>query len=191
MPVRAGLETEGLRCALYCVDFLITFGCYGSHLRGDEAGSFDHIRGGERRFLASSPELEAYGRRIMRQAPYLLATPDSRCVVREAIPEVCRFRSWQLYALHVRANHVHGIVRSDAQPSRVMNEWKAYATRRLRSVGVVARDRLVWAHGGNVAMLGSDAALHAAIRYVLEKQGEPWRCIPRKRSVRSENSAPP
>ncbi len=108
----------------------------------------------------------------MRQPPYLLATHESRCVVRAAIVEVSGFRSWHLYALHVRTNHVHGIVRSDARPNRVLNEWKAYATRRLRSTGIVGRDRLVWGHGGNVVVLTSDIALLSAIRYVLEKQGE-------------------
>ena len=155
------------------MDFLITFSCYGSHLRGDARGSVDHIRAGEHRFLPPSQALEAYGRRIMRQSPYLLATAEARTIVRDAIVEVCRFRLWHLHGLHVRTNHAHGIVRSDGSPSQIVNAWKAYSTRRLRACGMELRNRLIWAHGANVTRLNSREALLAALHYVIEKQGEP------------------
>ena len=82
------------------------------------------------------------GRQKMRQAKYLLSSPESRILVRDAIVDVCRFRCWILYALHVRTNHVHGIVDAEASPSRIFNDWKAYSTRSLRDAGVSAPDRL-------------------------------------------------
>ena len=123
------------------MDYLVTFGTYGSHLPGDARGSFDHVRLGERRFFPPKPGLEAYSRRRMKQPAYLLATPESRRIVLGAIREVCRFRSWSLYALHVRTNHVHGVVRADSSPSLELNGWKAYATRSLHSAGALLAGR--------------------------------------------------
>jgi len=153
--------------------FLVTFVCYGSHLPGDPRGSSDHVRRGHRRFFPPKPGLENYCRRAMNEPAYLLESPESREAVRTAIVDVCGFRRWFLYALHVRTNHVHGVVRADANPSRVLNDWKAYATRSLRLSGSVAPGRRIWAGSGNIAVIKSSAVLASAIRYVLEKQGEP------------------
>ena len=97
----------------------------------------------------------------------------SRALVRDAIVGVCTFRSWYLYALHVRTNHIHGIVETEALPSRVLNDWKAYATRSLRAAGVIPPDRLVWTHGGSTHTISSRPALERAIHYILQGQGEP------------------
>src|SRR5581483_9968184 len=122
-----------------------TFTCYGSHLPGDCRGSFDHVRRGNRRFLPPNAALEDYHRDHLRQAPYCLSTASIREIVRDAIVEVCRYRSWFLYALHVRTTHVHAIADADCAPSRIFNAWKAYATRRLRASGEEPPDRIYWA----------------------------------------------
>ncbi len=101
------------------MQYLLTFTCYLSHL-------------------------PAYGRRTLKQDKYLLASSESRALVRDAIVDVCKFRGWWLYALHVRTNHVHGIVDAEATPSRIFNDWKAYATRALNSPG-----RIHWSRGGS------------------------------------------
>jgi len=151
--------------------FLMTFTSYGAHLPGDERGSFDHVRAGQRRFVRPNPGLEVYRRKQMRQPPFELRDATSRRVVRDAIVKVCDFRSVPLYALHVRTNHVHGVVEAE-DARRVLHDWKAYATRSLRDAGLVAPDRVVWTHGGNASPLRSSASVRAAIRYVLEGQGE-------------------
>ena len=116
--------------------------------------------------------LERDRRGRMRRSPYLLSTPQARSLVRDAVVGVCQFRAWFLYALHVRINHVHGIVESDA-PRRVLNDWKAYATRALRGAGLTGADQPVWTHAGSTRRIASADGLKRAIRYVLEEQGEP------------------
>jgi REP element-mobilizing transposase RayT len=150
---------------------LVTFSCYGSHLPGDDWGSFDHLRRGERRFILPTAALEDDCRRRMRQPPYVLATSAARGAVRDAIASVCQDRAWFLYALHVRANHVHGVVESDS-PRRVLNDWKAYATRSLRKAGFAGADQTVWTHGGSTRMIASAQGLRLAIRYVPERLGD-------------------
>jgi hypothetical protein len=153
--------------------FLVTMSCYGARLPGDARGSFDHIRQGERRPLAPNPARVEYHQREMRQDAFLLSSPIAREVVGASIVEVCRLRNWSLGALHVRTTHVHAVVGTAAAPVRILIDWKAYATRALRSSGFVAEDRVVWARGGNIHRLDSPEAVRDAIRYVLDRQGEP------------------
>jgi len=80
---------------------------------------------------------------------------------------VCRFRGWFLYALHVRTNHVHGIVDADVAPSRIFNDWKAYATRALNNPS-----RIHWSRGGGTRRIQTPDGLVRAMSYVLNGQGE-------------------
>jgi REP element-mobilizing transposase RayT len=109
----------------------------------------------------------------MKQVPYLLATPVAREVVRHAIMKVCAFRSWWLYGLHVRTNHVHGVVGADVPPSRILNDWKAYATRALRRGGGTPLGGMAWTRGGSTHRIWTPEHLTAALRYVLKNQGDP------------------
>ena len=109
----------------------------------------------------------------MKQPEYLLATAECRKAVRDSIVAVSAFRSWMLLALHVRITHVHGVIETEDSASQVLQAWKGYATRSLRAVGLVEANRIVWAHSGNVLVITAPERLRAAIRYVLDEQGEP------------------
>ena len=152
--------------------FLLTLTCYGSDLPGDGRGSFDHARQGNPHALMPGPRFESYSRWRMRQPPFLLSDERSRTLVQDAVVEVCKFRSWFLYALQVRANHIHGVVETESSAARVLNDWKSYATWALRAGGVVRADRIVWTHGGSAQRVPSREALGSAVRYVLEGQRE-------------------
>src|SRR3954453_10852135 len=47
-----------------------------------------------------------------------------------------RQRGWNLLAAHVRSNHVHTVVEAEAEPERVMNDFKAYASRRINRMSL-------------------------------------------------------
>jgi REP element-mobilizing transposase RayT len=155
------------------VTYLITFTCYGSHLHGDEAGSVDR-----RHNLVGSPAVEPNPKRIlaergvMRQLPYAM---DQRCreAVLASIVDRCSKRGWNLFAVHVRTNHVHVVVEGEAAPERIMNDLKAYASRCLNEAGMESPDRKRWARHGSTRWLRDRESVGAAIRYVVEKQGDP------------------
>ncbi|MBP9891199.1 MAG: transposase [Planctomycetes bacterium] len=95
-----------------------------------------------------------------------------RGAIDDAIREVCTHRGWTLHALNVRTNHVHVVVSApDVAPERVMNDFKAYATRRLRQRKLVSRQQKVWAHHGSTPRIWKPEGLARAIRYVNEAQG--------------------
>ena len=153
--------------------YFITFACYGAHLHGDELGSVDrrhNLFGG--RLLETDPQRAAAERRSMNQPPYEM-DGDSRAVVLRALEEVCRHRAWSLLAAHVRSNHVHVIVETDVSPEKVMNDFKAYASRALNQLGRDEPGRRRWARHGSTRWLWKDEDVRAAICYVVEEQGEP------------------
>ena len=82
-------------------------------------------------------------------------------------------RQWRLLAAHVRTNHVHLVLEADARPERIMNELKSYASRRLNGLGLVEVHRTRWARHGSTRWLWKPQSVSAAIRYVVDEQGEP------------------
>ena len=76
-----------------------------------------------------------------------------RDAVLQAIQEVCCDRGWNLLAAHVRSNHVHTVVEAEAEPERVMNDFKAYASRRPTRMSLDDPNRKRWARHGSTRWL--------------------------------------
>jgi REP element-mobilizing transposase RayT len=152
--------------------FLITFVRYGRHLHGSESGSVDreHNVPGSPLLGEESARARAEWKR-MDQAPYNLDA-IRRAVVLEAIQEVCGHQAWDLLAAHVRSSHVHAVVAAEIRPERVMNAFKAYASRRLTRMGLDEPDRKRWARHGSTRWLWKPEQVSAAIQYLVAEQGE-------------------
>ncbi len=157
----------------FTVRYFITFACYGAHLHGDESGSIDPDH-----HLFGTPVLDgdvtrlSFARSRMNQPPYELDC-RSRTIVLKTLQEVCKHRGWTLLAAHVRSNHVHVVVEAEARPEKVMNDFKAYASRTLSRLDVKQQERRRWARHGSTRWLWKDADVREAVRYVVEEQGEP------------------
>jgi REP element-mobilizing transposase RayT len=111
-------------------------------------------------------------RRKLAEPPFDLDTPRRR-VVRATIEEVSRYREWRVLAAHVRTNHVHIIVCGEADPDKMLDDYKAYATRRLKEAGFDLPRRRRWTEGGSTRFLWKPEQVEATIRYVVSEQGEP------------------
>jgi len=153
--------------------YLITFVTYGSWLPGDVRGWVDD---GCNDMLepprTGSPSLEACGRGLMSQDMFLL-NPRMAPVVQRAMEEVCKHLGWTLHAVNVRTNHVHALVGANVLPERVMNDFKAYATRSLREAGLIGADRRVWARHGSTRWIDTDRSFELAKECVVKGQGAP------------------
>ena len=82
-------------------------------------------------------------------------------------------RRWNLLAAHVRTTHVHVIVEAEIPPERIMNEFKAYASRELNRLEPGNFSRKRWTRHGSTRWLWNDQDVLNAIRYVVDEQGEP------------------
>ena len=153
--------------------YFITFHTYGTWLHGHENGSVDpkHNRVNTPH-IAPSPSLAARDSGNLSGAPVTLDT-RARAVVRATIEAVCSRRGWALHALNVRTTHIHLVVSSAATPERVMNDLKAWCTRRLREAGLVAPDARAWSRHGSTRWLNTQLSLARAIEYTLHEQGAP------------------
>lgn len=151
-----------------CHGYFITFTTYGSWLHGDSRGSI--LKAETTQFLSANPALRTYEKSIQKHGTVVL-DGAAREIVKNALPETCRFRGWLLYAAHVRSTHIHLVVKADPKPERVLIDLKAYATRSLRKKGY-DRQRF-WTHHGSTRYLNTVNQLNKAIHYTAAEQGDP------------------
>ena len=153
--------------------YFITFSCYGTRLHGDEARTVDrHHNVPGNRALSANAQRASAEREQMAQEPYLL-DQNRRAAVLEALREVASHRGWSLLAAHVRTTHVHIVVQADVPPERAMNDFKAYASRRLDLLGHDPSGRRRWARHGSTRWLWKYQDVLDALQYVVAGQGEP------------------
>jgi REP element-mobilizing transposase RayT len=93
--------------------------------------------------------------------------------VLNALRDVCLHHGWNLWAAHVRTNHVHAVVEADVRPEKITHAFKSYASRSLNRLGIDGLERKRWARHGSTRWLWKDEDVQEAIRYVVSGQGEP------------------
>jgi REP element-mobilizing transposase RayT len=153
--------------------YLITFRCYGTWLHGDERGSVDRRYYNQYGAQKIKPDAETEQRKAgqLKAEPFVL---DARCrkVVEAAIKEVCQIRSYILFGLHVRTNHAHIVVGNAGKPERMLDSFKAYATRALRQAGLIDTDQKAWSRHGSTRYLWTEEHIATAVNYVVNGQGD-------------------
>ncbi len=171
-----------------CLAYFITFHTYGSWLHGTSRGSVDrdHNIPGTELLPADVIREQTEFMRLKRLPVHLDAR--QRPVIEEAIREVCRHRGWQLHAIAVRTNHVHAVVTAPPKPERVMNDFKAWTTRRLVEATLFAQGARVWSRHGSTPYLWTEEAVQRACAYVIEGQGA---VLPSEPLPSPGNLAPP
>ena len=107
----------------------------------------------------------------MDQPPYGMDGTRRQAVL-AALLERCSKHQWKLLAAHVRTNHVHIVVEAETRPERVMNDLKSYASRCLNRMGLDEPERKRWARHGSTRWLWKRENVSAAIRYVIDEQGD-------------------
>ncbi len=153
--------------------FHIVWTTYGTWLPGDQRG---WVHKGTRGVQPPDEEREAAARRRLAQQPVQLTDPQRR-IVEQTIRTHCRVRGWSPYAVNVRSNHVHVVLRTDREAWDVMKQLKSWCSRRLsdaeRLDDVVARraGRRRWfTEGGKCKTIENEQYLENAVQYVLHGQ---------------------
>lgn len=160
--------------------YLLTFSCYGARLHGDVAGSVDRAHN-----IPGTPYLPPDMSQVQREryrmqgVPYVM-DERRRSLVLSTLRSVCTYRRWALLAAHVRSNHVHVVVHAAAPSEPIMNDLKAYATRRLNAEGIDAPQCRRWARHGSMRYLWKPEEVEAAVQYVVHDQGEPMAVFEQK-----------
>ncbi len=152
--------------------YLITFTTYGTRLHGDDKGSVD-----DQHNIYTTPFVQADRRRerwsetAMTEPAYVMTSAE-REIVRDSLVALASDRGWRLFAAHVRSNHVHAVVSAEREPGRIMSDIKARASRDLSLAGFDSSEQRRWTRHGSTRHLFEEEHVMAAIRYVLDEQGE-------------------
>jgi REP element-mobilizing transposase RayT len=153
--------------------YFITFTTYGTWLHGRAPGAVDRQHNVPNTpLLPPNAAQEKARRERMRQTEYVLDKARREVVLRTVL-EVAQHRQWKVWAVHVRSNHVHVVVSAPVKPEKVMSDFKAWASRRLREAFGEDADRDRWTQHGSTRYLWDETTTAAKIAYVLDEQGEP------------------
>lgn len=182
--------------------WLITNTTYGTWLPGDPRGSVTSVRDRRENEGASPtrqehdlpeqpyeeylPGLQRSAERLMKGPPIYLSLQQAYLVLSQ-FQETARFRGWTLLAVAIMTNHYHLVVDvpDDANPDRVLADFKAYASRVLNKEFGKPESNTWWTSKGSARKLKDLFAKQNAIRYVVERQHSPlvvW-CAERGRLV--------
>jgi len=151
--------------------YLVTFHTYGTWLHGTDRGSVDQTHNQYGTPLLDSDEWREQEECLRLKHPPTLLSDAGRILVDQTIREVCEHRDWTLHALNVRTNHVHVVVSAGVEPEKILNDLKAYATRRLIEAALFPPNTKVWTRHGSTRYLWKPDSMAAACQYVREGQG--------------------
>jgi REP element-mobilizing transposase RayT len=153
--------------------YLITFRCYGTWLHDEERGSVDRFHNQyQTPFVAPNENRSQYNRKQLK-AEVVVLSAKQRESVESAIREVCDFRDWLLHAINIRTNHVHAVVSiGSVKPDRDLNDFKSYATRKMRQDDCWFSERSPWVDKGSKRYLWNERSIELAVDYVMNGQGE-------------------
>jgi REP element-mobilizing transposase RayT len=147
------------------VTYFITWTTYGTWLPGDNRGWRKWKAGGQ----SPQPLLENWCFERMKGSPVLLNETQ-----RQKVEDVCQrhaaIRGWDLHAVSARSNHVHLAVTADAAPTKVRDQFKANATRVLRTQPHPITNQKVWTRGGDAEIVDGEESLEQVVLYITESQ---------------------
>jgi REP element-mobilizing transposase RayT len=155
------------------IAYFITFTTYGTWLHGDERGSVDkgHNRVGTE-FIAPNMPLARSQYASLIDGQFQM-NKEQRKIVLDAILEVCKFRGWLGYAVHVRRNHIHAVIDGADEPERMMHDFKSYATRAIKKhIDQHAETRNFWTRHGSTKYIWTQEMLASVMNYVKYEQGQ-------------------
>jgi REP element-mobilizing transposase RayT len=170
--------------------WLLTNTCYGTWLPGDDRGFVGRVR--EHRLLdpvaarrvahplpgsdydKSIPGLERASTKL-RKAPLIrLTTPHAKTLLAQ-FRETAAHRGWSILAVAIMFNHFHLVVGvpGDPSPSKILGDFKSWATRALTERFGQPKSETWWTERGSKRKLGNEKAILGGIHYVLYKQPSP------------------
>ena len=157
----------------HALAYLITWTTYGTWLHGDSRG---WIKKGHAGVQPPDWRLEDLARERMAESAVTLTTAQ-RDIIEDTIRKHCEIRKWFLHAVNARTNHVHVVVKAGRHPDDVMEQFKAWCSRKLSDaaglnvkVAVKAGRRHWFTEGGDKELIHDDEHLRNAIQYVLDGQ---------------------
>jgi REP element-mobilizing transposase RayT len=169
--------------------WLLTNTCYGTWLPGAAAGFVGRVwehRSSDpdpkRRVVHDAPGtpydekmpgLAEASRSRMKAPPIHLVAQAERLLAQ--FLETAEHRGWSVRAVAIMYNHFHIVVgaKNDPSPSKILGDFKSWGTRALSKRFGEPLSKTWWTERGSKRKLATEAAIAAAIHYVLYDQSNP------------------
>jgi REP element-mobilizing transposase RayT len=161
--------------------WLLTWTTYGSWLPGDPRGFVsEQVDASGTKFIHNTPgtDYDAGNRRLRDAMLQRLKGSGVRLsvahaeVLRNQFLETATVREWRLLAISIMANHIHLVVgvRGDPDHSRILGDFKSYASRALNRIFGRPGATAWWTESGSKRKLPRDDSVLAAVRYVRDQE---------------------
>jgi REP element-mobilizing transposase RayT len=156
--------------------YFITFTTYGTRLHGDQRGTVDRENNQfDTPLCKTNHNLNWHMKKQSKQSQIIL-TDEQRQAVLTAIKNTCQHNNWQLFAAHVRSNHIHLIVKSGSPPEKIMSTLKSFSTKALNKQRGTKRNKTYWTRHGSTRYIWCSDFLYPAMQYVIDGQGAKNAC---------------
>jgi REP element-mobilizing transposase RayT len=159
--------------------WLLTSTTYGTWLPGDARGFVSTVTdvNGERvrhnqygePYDADMPRLEAAARQKMKGPAVYFSLEQAKTVIAQ-FRETAAHRGWLLFAVAVMSNHFHVVAGGGVNPEWMLRDLKSYASRALNRQWGKPASGTWWTTSGSKRRLPEEAAVAAAVRYVLRQE---------------------
>ena len=103
----------------------------------------------------------------MQHDPVVLNS-EQRDTVNDTILEVIEYRRWFVHALNTRTTHVHVVLTAALDPTVIMNQLKAWCSRRLNEK--YGYRKKWWTQHGSTKWVNDEAYFEEVIDYVMNRQ---------------------
>ena len=161
--------------------WLLTSTTYGTWLPGDRRGFVGPCRDASGRRVIHNLPGEPYDRDMpalqiaaecrLKCPPIHLSLPQAEALLVQ-FQQTAQYRHWLLVAAAIMNCHFHLVVGvgEDADPERVLGDFKAYGSRALNHRWGKPASSTWWTTSGSKRKLGDEAAIAGAVRYVQRQE---------------------
>ena len=152
--------------------YFITVRAHGTWLHGDKRLSHSRRNNqyGTPKIKRNS-HLEQQMRNELKYPP-MYFDAEKQELIKTAFENTCQYLQWRMYALQVRTNHAHIVLRVDQHVNDAMRILKTNATILLRKKSNIERDRKIWSRHGSTKYLWTDQSIYYACEYTVAEQGK-------------------
>lgn len=148
----------------------ITWTAYGSWLHGDSRG---WVLSGLPCIMPADELLKRRTNERLTEEPVEFSL-EQRRILEATILRHCEIRGWALHAQNARSNHVHVVVTANRDADEVLNQFKAWCSKRLSDAlglaygqrGLKAGRRKWFTEHGSTPAIFDEEYFENAVRYV-------------------------
>ncbi len=157
--------------------YFITFTTYGTWLHGDSKTSVNRVFNKfEQVRRPTNLALQKHMKSSQKHSTFIMDA-SLRQLVLNSIIDTSTEMEWFIYALHVRSNHIHLLVKSTYTPEKTLTKLKSCASKSLnlyfKNLNPIHQARPYWSRHGSTRYVFDHEPIFPVMKYIIDEQGTP------------------